>query len=230
MPAFPKEISDFMAAYGVTADEVWKIAQGNAYAVKHKALERVAAEKGIATTGLKVLSLDQEKGFAAVEAEVKHGDKHFRTFGEASPKNNKNAYPLAMAEKRAVDRAILKALVVSGDLYSEDEADDFKRPNPHTTRPEDIVPRTEYNELGEPVDNIPHGDPSIERLPKKDSRKDFEAAQKEMRATQTLKQLETWGAANANRVGSYPADWAEIFRGLYAEHRDDLRAKQQEAA
>ena len=25
-----------------------------------------------------------------------------------------------------------------GDIYSEDEADDFKRPNPHVTRPEDL--------------------------------------------------------------------------------------------
>jgi hypothetical protein len=228
--SFPKEIAKFMADFGVNADEVWKIAQGNAYAVKHKALERVAAERGIATTSLKVLALDQEKGIAAVEAEVRHGDMQFRSFGEVSPKNNKNSYPLAMAEKRAVDRAILKALVVHGELYSEDEADDFKRPNPHVTRPEDIGQPTEYNEHGEPVDNIPHGDPSIDRLPKKDARKDYEAAQKEMRATQTLKQLETWAAANANRVQSYPADWAEIFRGLYADHRDDLRAKQQEAA
>jgi hypothetical protein len=227
--SFPKEIAKFMADFGVNADEVWKIAQGNAYAVKHKALERVAAERGIATTSLKVLALDQEKGIAAVEAEVRHGDMQFRSFGEVSPKNNKNSYPLAMAEKRAVDRAILKALVVHGELYSEDEADDFKRPNPHVTRPEDIGQPTEYNEHGEPVDNIPHGDPSIDRLPKKDARKDYEAAQKEMRATKTLRELEDWAKANANRVQSYPADWGEIFRGLYADHRDDLRAAKEAA-
>ena len=29
------------------------------------------------------------------------------TYGEASPKNTKNSYPYAMAEKRAIDRAIL---------------------------------------------------------------------------------------------------------------------------
>src|SRR5207253_728832 len=103
-------------------------------------------------------------------------------------------------------------------------------PNPHVTRPEDIGPRTEYNDHGEPVDNIPLGDPGVERLSKANSRKDYELAQKEMRATKTLKELEAWGAANANRVHSYPDDWSEIFRGLYADHRDDLRAKTREAA
>jgi hypothetical protein len=227
--SFPKEIAKFMADFGVNADEVWKIPQGTAYAIKHKALERVAAEQGIATTSLKVLALDQEKGIAAVEAEVRRGELQFRSFGEVSPKNNKNSYPLAMAEKRAVDRAILKALVISGEIYSEDELDDQKRPNPHVTRPEDIGQPTEYNEHGEPVDNIPHGDPSIDRLPKKDARKDYEAAQKEMRATKTLRELEDWAKANANRVQSYPADWGEIFRGLYADHRDDLRAAKEAA-
>jgi len=45
------------------------------------------------------------------------------TYGEASPKNNKNPYPWAMAEKRAVDRAILKLLGLHGFIYSEDEMD-----------------------------------------------------------------------------------------------------------
>jgi hypothetical protein len=30
-------------------------------------------------------------------------------------------------------------------------------------------------------------------------------------------------------VQSYPADWGEIFRGLYADHRDDLRAAKEAA-
>ena len=45
------------------------------------------------------------------------------TYGEASPRNTKNAYPYAMAEKRAVDRAILKLLGLHGFVYSEDEMD-----------------------------------------------------------------------------------------------------------
>ena len=47
------------------------------------------------------------------------------SIGEASPYNNKNAYPFAMAEKRAKDRVILKLVGLHGDVYSQDEADEF---------------------------------------------------------------------------------------------------------
>jgi hypothetical protein len=151
------------------------------------------------------------------------GERSEWATGEAAPYNNKNGYPLAMAEKRAKDRVILKLLQAHGALYSEDEAEDFKRANPHVTKPEDIVPEVEYDEQGQPVDNIPNGDPGIDQLPKAKARADFEAAQKEMRATVTIKQLQDWGERNANRVASFPNDWQAIFRGLYIEHRDELR-------
>jgi hypothetical protein len=138
---------------------------------------------------------------------------------------------MAMAEKRAKDRVTLKLLHAHGALYSEDEADDFKRPNPHTTTPQDVIgDPIEYDMHGNPVDNIPLGDPEIRTLPKKDARKDYEAAQKEMRATRNLAELQLWGEENKNRIASYPTDWAEIFRGLYREHQNELRSKQQEAA
>lgn len=223
--SLPKEISDFMARFGVTSDEVWKIPQGNAFAVKHKALERVAAEQKVKYDPPQIAQIDLAAKIAAVVVFASIGDRQEWATGEASPLNNKNQYPLAMAEKRAKDRVILKLLQAHGSLYSEDEADDFKRPNPHVTKPTDIVPDIEYDERGEPVDNIPSGEPGIERLSKAKARQDFEAAQKEMLATVTIKQLQTWGERNANRIESYPADWAAIFRGLYIEHRDALRAK-----
>ena len=48
-----------------------------------------------------------------------------------------NSYPYAMAEKRAVDRCILKLLNAHAYLYSESEADDFKQPT--TTKMETII-------------------------------------------------------------------------------------------
>ncbi len=45
-----------------------------------------------------------------------------QTFGEASTKNCRNAYPVAMAEKRALSRAILKlADLYELGVYGEDE-------------------------------------------------------------------------------------------------------------
>ena len=54
--------------------------------------------------------------------------------GEASPKNNKNAYPWAMAEKRAKDRVILKLIGLHGLVYSEQEADEFKSERPDNVK------------------------------------------------------------------------------------------------
>jgi hypothetical protein len=48
MSVLPKKIEDFMAKYGIDHDEVWEIKQGRgAFAIKHYALERIAAEQGI---------------------------------------------------------------------------------------------------------------------------------------------------------------------------------------
>lgn len=62
-----------------------------------------------------------------IKASAKSGDKTIQTFGEASPSNTSNGYPVAMAEKRAMSRAVLK-LTGFYELghYSEDEADNFK--------------------------------------------------------------------------------------------------------
>lgn len=48
--------------------------------------------------------------------------KVVESFGEASPKNCRNSYPVAMAEKRALARVILKlADLYELGVYSEDE-------------------------------------------------------------------------------------------------------------
>jgi len=53
------------------------------------------------------------------------GNKSEWTYGEATPKNCKNSYPYAMAEKRAKDRIILKLIGCHGEVYSEAESDEF---------------------------------------------------------------------------------------------------------
>ena len=73
-----------------------------------------------------------ENEYCAVKCEVL--DQDFQTlatsFGSAESANvkNKQKYYLEMAEKRAKARAVLIAIGAHGYVYSEDEADDFKRP------------------------------------------------------------------------------------------------------
>lgn len=56
------------------------------------------------------------------------GDRKIQTYGECNPNNNSNAYPIAMAEKRAMSRIVLKlAGFYELGAFGEDEAEDFKR-------------------------------------------------------------------------------------------------------
>jgi len=219
---------DFMAAYGVESDEIWQV-HGTSWVVKHKALERVAAEKGVIWGVPTMIETNAQDGIVALCVFGKLGDRSEWSIGEASPKNNKNSYPYAMAEKRAKDRVILKLLNTHGELYSEAEADEFEqRRNPHVTRPEEIVPRTEYDERGQPIDNIPHPDPdAVEKLRVADQRPIFESLQKEIHATASVAQLQAWAETNKNRLGKLKADWQEFLRGVYREHMDSLRTQEQ---
>lgn len=218
-----KAVMDFMEKFGVQSDEIWEV-HGSTWVVKHKALERVAAEVGIIWDRPELKVCDMAQGFVAVLISGRLGDRIEYSFGEASPKNNKNAYPIAMAEKRSKDRVILKLLAAHGDLYSEEEAEDFKRPNPHVTRPADIVPSTQYDEHGEVIDNIPAPDASaVRKLTVKDQRPIFEALQKEIHATGSVAQLQKWATENKDRLGSLKPDWQEFLRGVYAEHLTELR-------
>jgi hypothetical protein len=54
------------------------------------------------------------------------GGNAITTFGEAAPWNNTMGYPVAMAEKRALSRLVLKLTgIYALGYYGEDEADDF---------------------------------------------------------------------------------------------------------
>src|SRR5689334_20987979 len=127
-----KAVMAFMEKYSVDSDEIWEV-HGSTWVVKHKALERVAAEQGIQWDKPELKVCDMAQGLVAILISGRLADRVEYSFGEASPKNNKNSYPLAMAEKRAKDRVILKLLATHGSLYSEAEADEFAQPrqNPH---------------------------------------------------------------------------------------------------
>ena len=69
---------------------------------------------------------DAEKGRYIISAKawIPDGGPHMvaASFGEVTASNNKNAYPVAMAEKRALSRAVLKlAGMYRLNVYGEDE-------------------------------------------------------------------------------------------------------------
>lgn len=220
----------FMDAYKVDSDEIWAIKGSNSsFAIKHSALERVAAEQGITFDIPHFAEKDGLNRNVALLVVGHMGERSEWSIGEASPHNYKThekvaAYPYAIAEKRAKDRVILKLLNTHGTVYSEEEADDLKRQNPHVTRADDLVPTVEYDEHGAPIDNIPLGDERITSMPKAKAKNEYAAMQSEMLASKTPDALEQWGAANKNRVATLPRDWQDILRGQYTDHMNDLRA------
>jgi len=223
-----KAIIEFCTKYGIDQrDEIWEV-HGSTWVVKHKALERVAADQGIAFDKPELKVCDLAQGLIVVlEAGYYVDDKQGRraySFGEATPKNCKNAYPVAMAEKRAKDRVILKLLCAHGYLYSESEADEFveqvaagKRQNPHVTRVEDVfdgdldntIPPAEYAKKTKVADQKPI----------------WSALQNEIQATGSIEDLEAYGKKlpKDERFCSLKPDYQDFLRGVYSEHLKALQ-------
>ena len=125
-----RELAD---KYNLGKEDFFKI--HNSVIVTRTGVEKIAIAANI-NLRYEVIHMDLEKKHACVKcvAEQVFDDRvvtaRAESFGESTPYNTKNAYPVAMAEKRAKARAILQLTeFYSEGVYSEDEADDFKRPN-----------------------------------------------------------------------------------------------------
>jgi len=110
---------------------MWEFKPGK-WIIKHLEVEGLAQHYNI-ETNIDLVHCDLDKDVAVVKAVALHKDKKFVTLGEASPKNNQFDYPVAIAEKRAVDRAILKALGIHGNVYSDQEMPNEKPNNNENT-------------------------------------------------------------------------------------------------
>ena len=88
-------------------------------------IEKIQYHNNITVT-FDVESINPE--FVVVKATAKKGDVSVESYGEASPQNTHQKYPVAMAEKRALSRVVLK---ITGfykyGVFGEDESDDFKQ-------------------------------------------------------------------------------------------------------
>ena len=110
---------------------MWEFKPGK-WIIKHLEVEGLAQHYNI-ETNIDLVHCDLDKDVAVVKAVALHKTKKFITLGEASPKNNQFEYPVAIAEKRAVDRAILKALGIHGNVYSSEEMPNEKPNNNENT-------------------------------------------------------------------------------------------------
>ena len=98
---------------------MWEFKPGK-WIIKHLEVEGLAQHYNI-DTNIELVHCNLDKDVAVVKATAVNKTKVFHSLGEVSPKNNQFDYPVAVAEKRAVDRAILKALGIHGNVYSDQE-------------------------------------------------------------------------------------------------------------
>lgn len=117
------KIGEVLKKHGLGKEACWDC--HGTWVVYHWALERVAASARITFDPPQVLEANGKDKCVALAVTGKMDDKSEWSVGEAAPGNNKNAYPYAMAEKRAKDRVVLKLIGLHGLVYSEEEADAF---------------------------------------------------------------------------------------------------------
>ena len=117
---------ELVELYGLTKDDFFKGAQGFII-VTRTGVEKIQYQLDVTVKFVPVAEFtDISKGMYAVKAfavkNTPEGKLHIESFGECSPKNNRNAYPIAMAEKRALSRVVLKmAGFYELGVYGEDE-------------------------------------------------------------------------------------------------------------
>ena len=93
--------------------------------ITRSGIEKVQAAYGIDVT-YEIVNLSEDHKHCLIKAVGVMGESRTETFGECAPSNNSNAYPVAMAEKRALSRIVLKlAGLYSQGVFGEDEAPSF---------------------------------------------------------------------------------------------------------
>ena len=130
---------ELLKTYGEDNTSVWDC--HGTWVAYHAAVERMAAKAGIMFDRPEMIVNDPDKRTVVVMVQATMGNRSDWSFGEVSPANNKNAYPYAMAEKRAKDRVALKLLGMAGLVYSEEEVDDFKTDKPTVSDGQEEPPK-----------------------------------------------------------------------------------------
>ena len=122
---YPENVTNALKEIGLKSEDCLWDCHGQ-WILKHYACERLAAHNGVTYDDPELIENDSDAGKVVIKLWGYLDDKAEFTYGEVSPKNSKNAYPYAICEKRAKDRIILKLIGFHGEIYSEDEAEEFE--------------------------------------------------------------------------------------------------------
>ena len=122
------KIKEIAQKYNLSKDDFWELKRGtrSMWIITHDACEKIAIIENIELINFEILNTEVD--FARFLITMKKGDKSIISIGEASTKNCTSTYYGAMAEKRGIDRCVLKLInAYEFGIYSDVEADNFKR-------------------------------------------------------------------------------------------------------
>lgn len=180
---------------------------------------------------IEIVSQDKSDGLLSIHVRAKDRDgRQDEDLGVVSYPDTLKGEMAANAILKAVTKAKRRVTLSLSGLGFLDETEvadipqDAKRQNPHITKPEDVIEAIEYDQDGNPVDNIPLGDASIERMSKAMAKPEFAKMQSEIRSIVTLDALKAWGEANANRTATMPNDWQDFIRDIYRGQLEHLKS------
>jgi len=176
-----ERINELYTKYKLTPEDYFK--HKHYTIITRSGIDKIQAAGNISVTyEIQQLSEDHKRcvvqAFGCMSATAdSEPDTFIQSFGEAAPENNKNAYPVAMAEKRAMSRVVLKlAGFYEVGAFGEDEADDFKKKESKSTvKPTKVTLTDEHPRWAEFIDGLKGGSVDYDDLVKEFNIEPYEA-------------------------------------------------------
>ena len=121
------KINELAKKYKLVEGDFWNHKQSGQWRLTHDAVEKVATKEGIRLVNIETLNSETE--LVRFLVTMVKDEVTITSDGEADRKNCHSQYLGCMAEKRGVDRCVLKLInAYEYGISSEVEAEDFKRP------------------------------------------------------------------------------------------------------
>tara|TARA_Y100001963_G_C6745996_1_gene431632 strand:+ start:824 stop:1432 length:609 start_codon:yes stop_codon:yes gene_type:complete len=122
-------IKDLQKKYELSKDDFWQHKQSGQWIITHNAVEKIATIENIYIKDIKILNSEQDLVRMLITMRLTGKGREVVSIGEADKKNCYSQYLGCMAEKRGIDRCVLKLInAYEYGISSEVEADDFAKP------------------------------------------------------------------------------------------------------
>ncbi len=117
-------LRDMAEKYDLVKDDFFKQESQGWVIIKRTGIDKIQAKAAISVS-FEIVKCELD--LVVIKATGKLDKTTIESYGESNKQNCKNSYFVAMAEKRALSRVILKLIGAYAEgIYSEDESDEFK--------------------------------------------------------------------------------------------------------